>query len=188
MPEETASTADLFEIVRTTRSMRRLKPDPVPNASAQLPCRRSGFWQRALADQHFVCGPEGVEPGRNSAVGRRMQQGSLDLIDSNAVAYDAKISPSRWIELNTCSCGSPGHWQRMMKSTPRSSRYRAISSFTDPGGDARPDCADGEIEPLPQSLFVARWRIKPRRSPARDRSGCCVDGFSITRVRVHPSS
>ena len=31
MPEETASTADLFEIVRTTRSMRRLKPDPVPN-------------------------------------------------------------------------------------------------------------------------------------------------------------
>src|SRR5262249_58302962 len=31
MPEETASTTDLFEIIRTTRSMRRLKPDPVPN-------------------------------------------------------------------------------------------------------------------------------------------------------------
>ncbi len=31
MPEETATTADLFEIIRTTRSMRRLKPDPVPN-------------------------------------------------------------------------------------------------------------------------------------------------------------
>src|SRR5215469_1523725 len=31
MPEETASTNDLFEIIRTTRSMRRLKPDPVPN-------------------------------------------------------------------------------------------------------------------------------------------------------------
>src|SRR6201988_669165 len=30
MPDETHST-DLFEIVRTTRSMRRLKPDPVPN-------------------------------------------------------------------------------------------------------------------------------------------------------------
>jgi hypothetical protein len=30
-------------------------------------------------------------------------------------AYDAKISPSRWIELSTCCCGSPGHWQRMMK-------------------------------------------------------------------------
>ena len=29
--------------------------------------------------------------------------------------YDAKISPSLWIELSTCSCGSPGHWQRMMK-------------------------------------------------------------------------
>jgi nitroreductase len=26
------TTADLFEIIRTTRSMRRLKPDPVPNA------------------------------------------------------------------------------------------------------------------------------------------------------------
>jgi hypothetical protein len=31
MPSETANTADLFEIIRTTRSMRRLKPDPVPN-------------------------------------------------------------------------------------------------------------------------------------------------------------
>jgi nitroreductase len=30
MVEELASTADLFEIIRTTRSMRRLKPDPVP--------------------------------------------------------------------------------------------------------------------------------------------------------------
>ena len=27
-----AETADLFEIMRTTRSMRRLKPDPVPDA------------------------------------------------------------------------------------------------------------------------------------------------------------
>jgi hypothetical protein len=27
----TPSTTDLFEIIRTTRSMRRLKPDPVPN-------------------------------------------------------------------------------------------------------------------------------------------------------------
>ena len=26
-----SKTADLFEIIRTTRSMRRLKPDPVPN-------------------------------------------------------------------------------------------------------------------------------------------------------------
>jgi hypothetical protein len=25
------NTADLFEIIQTTRSMRRLKPDPVPN-------------------------------------------------------------------------------------------------------------------------------------------------------------
>jgi nitroreductase len=32
MPDDTI-TADLFEIIRTTRSMRRLKPDPVPDAS-----------------------------------------------------------------------------------------------------------------------------------------------------------
>ena len=32
MAEEVASTADLFEIIRTTRSMRRLKQDPVPDA------------------------------------------------------------------------------------------------------------------------------------------------------------
>ena len=31
MSEASASAADLFEIIRTTRSMRRLKPDPVPN-------------------------------------------------------------------------------------------------------------------------------------------------------------
>jgi nitroreductase len=31
MSEELANAADLFEIARTTRSMRRLKPDPVPN-------------------------------------------------------------------------------------------------------------------------------------------------------------
>ena len=31
MPEMAQNTNDLFEIIRTTRSMRRLKPDPVPN-------------------------------------------------------------------------------------------------------------------------------------------------------------
>jgi hypothetical protein len=31
MPDAAPNTAHLFEIVRTTRSMRRLKPDPVPN-------------------------------------------------------------------------------------------------------------------------------------------------------------
>ena len=31
MPDATVNTADLFEIIQTTRSMRRLKPDPVPN-------------------------------------------------------------------------------------------------------------------------------------------------------------
>ena len=30
MPEQTSGT-DVFEIIKTTRSMRRLKPDPVPN-------------------------------------------------------------------------------------------------------------------------------------------------------------
>jgi nitroreductase len=31
LSEESANAADLFDIMRTTRSMRRLKPDPVPN-------------------------------------------------------------------------------------------------------------------------------------------------------------
>src|SRR5215472_13966182 len=31
MPDAAPNTNDLFEIIRTTRSMRRLKPDPVPN-------------------------------------------------------------------------------------------------------------------------------------------------------------
>jgi nitroreductase len=32
MPDAAPNTADLFEIIRSTRSMRRLKPDPVPNS------------------------------------------------------------------------------------------------------------------------------------------------------------
>jgi hypothetical protein len=32
-PDAASDTTDLFEIIRTTRSMRRLKPDPVPNAA-----------------------------------------------------------------------------------------------------------------------------------------------------------
>jgi nitroreductase len=32
MAEDAASTTDLFEIIRTTRSMRRLKQEPVPDA------------------------------------------------------------------------------------------------------------------------------------------------------------
>ena len=31
IPEPAPNTAHLFDIIRTTRSMRRLKPDPVPN-------------------------------------------------------------------------------------------------------------------------------------------------------------
>jgi nitroreductase len=34
MPEQ-ANGSDLFEIIKTTRSMRRLKPDPVPNELIQ---------------------------------------------------------------------------------------------------------------------------------------------------------
>jgi hypothetical protein len=30
-PDAASDTTDLFEIIRTTRSMRRLKPDSVPN-------------------------------------------------------------------------------------------------------------------------------------------------------------
>jgi nitroreductase len=30
-PQAPSNTGDLFEIIRTSRSMRRLKPDPVPN-------------------------------------------------------------------------------------------------------------------------------------------------------------
>jgi hypothetical protein len=55
MTDETYGS-DLFEIIRTTRSMRRLKPDPLPNelirkileAGSALPaaeiCSGRGFW------------------------------------------------------------------------------------------------------------------------------------------------
>ena len=31
LPERTAETTDIFEIMHTMRAMRRLKPDPVPD-------------------------------------------------------------------------------------------------------------------------------------------------------------
>jgi len=47
MSDQAASATDLFEIIRTTRSMRRLKPDPVPNE----------FLQKIL--EAGVCAPSG---------------------------------------------------------------------------------------------------------------------------------
>lgn len=47
MVEEVTSPTDLFEIIRTTRSMRRLKPDPVPDA----------LIRRVL--EAGMCGPSG---------------------------------------------------------------------------------------------------------------------------------
>jgi hypothetical protein len=40
MPDTAPNTADLFEIIRTTRSMGRLKPDPVPNELIRRSWRR----------------------------------------------------------------------------------------------------------------------------------------------------
>src|SRR6266436_4714552 len=53
MPDTAPNTADLFEIIRTTLSMRRLKPDPVPNELIQKileagVCAPSGGKQAAL--------------------------------------------------------------------------------------------------------------------------------------------
>ena len=56
MPDAAPNTADLFEMMRTTRSMRRLKPDPVPNElirkiletgvcePSAATCSAGGFW------------------------------------------------------------------------------------------------------------------------------------------------
>src|SRR6201995_4924422 len=54
MPEETTSTTDLIEIIKTTRSMRRLKPDPVLN----------GLIRKIL--EAGVCAPSGgkIQPWR----------------------------------------------------------------------------------------------------------------------------
>ena len=44
------------------------------------------FWaERALADQYLMRRAKGVEPGRNPAIGRSMQQRRLDLLDGHAV-------------------------------------------------------------------------------------------------------
>jgi nitroreductase len=66
MPDAAVNTADLFEIIRTTRSMRRLKPDPVPNelirkiqAGACAPNGGNMRWRRFL----IIHDPHRVEAG-----------------------------------------------------------------------------------------------------------------------------
>ena len=53
MSDAASITADLFEIIRTTRSMRRLKPDPVPKPPALdiSAARRTHARLQDLADQ-----------------------------------------------------------------------------------------------------------------------------------------
>ena len=47
MPDEIHST-DMFEIITTTRSMRRVKPDPVPNELIRK-ILGAGVWRRVAA-------------------------------------------------------------------------------------------------------------------------------------------
>src|SRR5215469_9118179 len=44
-----------------------------------------GFGQSALTDQYFVGGVDRIEPGRDAAIGCRMQQGGLDLLHGDPV-------------------------------------------------------------------------------------------------------
>src|SRR5204862_693339 len=72
---------------------------PVKAGAAQSPATKTlvplvswealDFVQRSLADQHLMCGAECIEPGRDAAIGCRMQQGSFDLLDSNAAVEGA---------------------------------------------------------------------------------------------------
>jgi nitroreductase len=66
MPSETANTADLFEIIRTTRSMRRLKPNPVPNE----------LIRKIL--EAGVCAPSGVKYAALAVLGNSRSEGQRD--------------------------------------------------------------------------------------------------------------
>jgi nitroreductase len=64
-PDPAPNTTDLFEIIRTTRSMRRLKPDPVPNELIRKileagVCAPSGGKYAALA---VSCNPRSKSQG-----------------------------------------------------------------------------------------------------------------------------
>jgi hypothetical protein len=76
-PETAGNTTDLFEIIRTTRSMRRLKPDPVPNElirkileagdapRAAATCSAGGSWLSAIQRSRRLSGPCTSAPGMN---------------------------------------------------------------------------------------------------------------------------
>src|SRR4051812_34670539 len=56
-------------------------------------CRSFVDWRQGLLRAPSLartsCAAECIEPGRNSAIGCRMQQGSFDLCDSNAIVERA---------------------------------------------------------------------------------------------------
>src|SRR6185437_6229187 len=57
--------------------------------------------ERALGDQHLMRGPERIEPGRDPAIGGRVQQSRLDLVDRDAVverALDVQLDLRRAVE------------------------------------------------------------------------------------------
>jgi hypothetical protein len=64
-PDAAPNTADPFEIIRTTRSMRRLKPDPVPNELIRKILR--GLRIRSEPPSRDCAGCERVQQNRGSA-------------------------------------------------------------------------------------------------------------------------
>ena len=107
MPDPAPSTNGLFEIIRTTRSMRRLKPEPVPHdlirkiVQAALCAPRGGNMLRALRGEH----------------GRRKQAEDGDLLQ-------VRVGRAGCTEVSdSLSGGRPRHCRRL--------RYRARESDLD---------------------------------------------------------
>ena len=74
MSATTQTSTDVFEIMQTTRSMRRLKPDPVPDALIEQDPR--GRRLRRQRRQHAEMAlPGGQGPGDQEGRRRLVQEG-----------------------------------------------------------------------------------------------------------------
>jgi hypothetical protein len=72
MPDTVPNANDLFEIIRITRSMRRLRPDSVPNELIEKSSRlRVGEDQAALIEQTKFRGKGGKVRNRRTAADSR---------------------------------------------------------------------------------------------------------------------
>jgi nitroreductase len=124
MSEESAKTADLFEIFRTTRSMRRLKPDPVPDE----------LIRKIL--EAGVCAPSGgnMQRWRFLVIRDAKTKETVGAYYKRAWEVEAAFGLPPGVHSYAC-CRSATPWAALCQSARRARRCRLEDRWGDPYRD-----------------------------------------------------